>query len=77
MRRRFDYLVVGQGLAGSVLTGALWLQGRTVAVVDEDHRQAASLAAAGIINPITGKRLNRPERLDEYLASDFDFYPRL
>ena len=77
MGRRFDYLVVGQGLAGSVLTGAFWLRGRTVAVIDENHRNAASLAAAGIINPITGKRLNRPERLDEYLGCAFSFYPRL
>jgi glycine/D-amino acid oxidase-like deaminating enzyme len=75
--RRFDYLIVGQGLAGSVLAGAFWLRGRTVAVVDENHRHAASLAAAGIINPVTGKRLNRPERLDEYLACAFSFYPRL
>ena len=77
MGRHFDYLVVGQGLAGSVLTGAFWLRGKRVAVIDENHRHAASLAAAGIINPITGKRLNRPERLDEYLVSAFSFYPRL
>jgi len=49
-----DYLVVGQGLAGSLLTLLLQERGRSVIVVDNDHRHAASRAAGGIINPPPG-----------------------
>jgi glycine/D-amino acid oxidase-like deaminating enzyme len=72
-----DYLVVGQGLAGSVLALLLQERGRSVIVVDNDHRHAASRAAGGIINPITGKRLNRPALIDELLKRVFAVYPRI
>ena len=72
-----DYLVVGQGLAGSLLTLLLQERGRSVIVVDNDHRHAASRAAGGIINPITGKRLNRPALIDELLKRVFAVYPRI
>jgi glycine oxidase len=72
-----DYLVVGQGLAGSLLTLLLQERGRSVVVVDNDHSHAASRAAGGIINPITGKRLNRPALIDELLQRAFTVYPRI
>jgi glycine oxidase len=72
-----DYLVVGQGLAGSLVTLLLQERGRSVVVVDNDHRHAASKAAGGIINPITGKRLNRPTLIDTLLKRAFAVYPRI
>jgi glycine/D-amino acid oxidase-like deaminating enzyme len=72
-----DYLIVGQGLAGSVLACVLRMQGRNIAVVDNAHRTAASVSAAGIINPITGKRLTRPFLIDTLLEAAFSAYPRL
>jgi glycine oxidase len=72
-----DYLVVGQGLAGSLLTLLLQERGRSVIVVDNDHRHAASKAAGGIINPVTGKRLNRPALIDTLLQRVFAVYPRI
>jgi glycine oxidase len=72
-----DYLVVGQGLAGSLVTLLLQERGRSVIVVDNDHRHAASKAAGGIINPITGKRLNRPILIDTLLKRAFAVYPRI
>jgi glycine/D-amino acid oxidase-like deaminating enzyme len=72
-----DYLVVGQGLAGSLLTLLLQERGRSVVVVDNDHRHAASKAAGGIINPITGQRLNRPALIDTLLKRAFAVYPRI
>jgi glycine/D-amino acid oxidase-like deaminating enzyme len=72
-----DYLVVGQGLAGSLLALLLQERGRSVVVIDNDHRHAASRAAGGIINPITGKRLNRPALIDKLLQHAFTVYPRI
>jgi glycine oxidase len=75
--REVDYLIVGQGLAGSVLACLLQMAGKRVLVIDNAHRTAASLSAAGIINPITGKRLNRPLLIDQLLADAFSIYPSI
>jgi glycine/D-amino acid oxidase-like deaminating enzyme len=72
-----DYLIVGQGLAGSVLAALLLERGRSFIVVDDQHRSAASKAAGGIINPITGKRLNRPALIEELIKEAFSVYPRI
>jgi 2-polyprenyl-6-methoxyphenol hydroxylase-like FAD-dependent oxidoreductase len=71
-----DYLIVGQGLAGSMVACLLEMQGRNVLVIDNAHQTSASLAAVGIMNPITGKRLNRSHLVDQLLQSAFDTYPR-
>jgi glycine oxidase len=70
-----DYLIVGQGLAGSLLACLLQMEGKNVLVIDDGHRTAASLSAAGIMNPITGKRLNRPMLVDRLLQDAFITYP--
>jgi glycine oxidase len=72
-----DYLIVGQGLAGSVLACLFRMRGHNVAVVDNSYRTAASISAAGIINPITGKRLTRPFLIDDLLDSAFSTYPAI
>jgi glycine oxidase len=75
--RDVDYLIVGQGLAGSMVACLLEMQGKNVLVIDNAHRKGASLAAAGIMNPITGKRLNRPHLVDQLLQMAFETYPRV
>ena len=72
-----DYLIIGQGLAGSVFAALLLERGRSFLVVDDQHRSAASKAAGGIINPITGKRLNRPALIGELISEAFATYPRI
>jgi glycine oxidase len=72
-----DYLVVGQGLAGSLVALLLQERGRSVVVIDNNHRYAASRAAGGIINPITGKRLNRPALIGELMKNVFAVYPQI
>jgi glycine oxidase len=75
--READYLIVGQGLAGSLLACLLQIGGKNVLVIDNAHRTAASLSAAGIMNPITGKRLNRPLLVDRLLEDAFTIYPSI
>lgn len=62
-----DVLIVGQGLAGSLLVNALDAQGVRSLVLDPDATQAASLAAAGMLNPCTGPRYSTPEPLLDWL----------
>lgn len=51
-----DVLIVGQGLCGTHLSRALQKEGKTFLVIDEARKNSASKIAAGIINPVTGRR---------------------
>lgn len=65
----WDYLIVGQGLAGSLLAWILRRRGCRVLVLDDGHRSAASVAAAGLVNPLAGLRFTRPARVTDWLAA--------
>lgn len=62
-----DYIVVGQGIAGSLVAWELFRRGLKVKVVDNGHQSSASRVAAGILNPITGQRLVKSWELDKFL----------
>ena len=51
-----DYLLVGHGIAGAVLARELRGRGHRVLVYDQPRPDAASRVAAGLINPVAGKR---------------------
>lgn len=53
--KRVDYLIVGQGLAGSCLALELLRRKRTVQVIDRPDASSASRVAAGLFNPVTSK----------------------
>ena len=59
-----DVLIVGQGFAGTLLAWELERAGISFVVADAGHERAATRAAAGIINPITGRRLVKSWRID-------------
>ena len=59
-------LVVGQGIAGTVLAWLLLQRGVSVRVCDPGFPHQSSSLAAGIINPVTGKRFVKTWRLDEF-----------
>lgn len=62
-----DYLIIGQGVAGTLLAHFLQSLGCSVHIIDEYSEQAASQVAAGIINPITGRRYVKSWRVDELI----------
>lgn len=51
-----DYLIIGQGIAGSVLALTLHNQGRKVVVMSKDHLSSSSAVAAGVYNPFNFRR---------------------
>ena len=69
-----DYLIVGQGLAGTVLAWQLIDRGCSVIVLDREDESTSSKVAAGLINPITGRYLTKSWRIDETLPLAFEFY---
>ena len=72
-----DYLILGQGLAGSLLAWHLLHAGKKVLVLDDRHRSSSSWVAAGLINPLAGMRFNRAPRTEQWLESAHRFYTEL
>jgi len=71
-----DVLIVGQGLAGSILAWELIQKQFRVMVIDSGDENA-SQAAAGLINPIMGQRLVKTNDVDELLRAAMVFYRQL
>jgi glycine/D-amino acid oxidase-like deaminating enzyme len=51
-----DVLIVGQGICGTMLSWYLSKEGKTFMVIDNDDPSSSSKVAAGVINPVTGRR---------------------
>ncbi len=62
---KVDYLIVGQGLAGSLLAFEFYRLGKTFLVIDNPEQQKASNVAAGLINPVGFKRMTKSWMVDE------------
>ncbi len=72
--KKIDFIIVGQGLAGSILALELLVQGKTVLVIDNADMSHCSKAAAGIYNPVIFKRLTQSWMVDKTLPAMFDFF---
>jgi glycine oxidase len=55
MPKHIDYIIVGQGLAGSAVALQLLKRNKKVLVVDAAFAHAPSRVAIGMFNPITGR----------------------
>ncbi|WP_181309058.1 FAD-binding oxidoreductase [Rufibacter sp. XAAS-G3-1] len=73
----YDYLVVGHGLAGAILTCFLEKAGKTVLVFDAPKANSASRVAAGLINPVAGKRFAKSWQVDAFLPAAAAFYQEM
>ena len=72
-----EFLIVGHGLAGALMTDALERHGQKPIVADALLEHAASPAAAGIMNPVIGPSLNSPWRAYDCLKKAKETYRRL
>jgi len=71
---KVDYIIVGQGIAGSVLSFLLIKKGKQVMVIDEEKENTSSRVAAGLCNPVVFKRLTKSWKVDKVLAQAKSFY---
>jgi glycine/D-amino acid oxidase-like deaminating enzyme len=62
-----DYLIIGQGISGTMLSWFLYREGKSFMVLDNNQQQAPSKIAAGIINPVTGRRYAYTWMIDEVM----------
>jgi glycine oxidase len=72
-----DYILVGQGISGTVLGLQLISKGKKIAIFDDGNTKSSSKVAAGIFNPVTGKRKVKTWDADLLFSSLNDFYPAL
>jgi len=69
-----DVIIVGQGICGTLLSFELIKRGKSVLVFDDGNVHASSKVAAGLINPVTGKRFVKSwmyDRLIEVAANTY------
>jgi len=71
-----DFMIVGQGLAGSLLAWSLLQAGAEVCIVS-DRQLSASRVAAGLINPVTGQRFVLADRTPDMLTWAKNFYQNI
>lgn len=69
-------LVIGGGLAGSSLAFQLEEEGVEVTVLDSGVNHSTAIAA-GMVNPMVFRRMNKSWRLDEFIPSATSFYQNL
>ena len=70
-------IIIGQGIAGSLLAYELIKAGRNVMVVDNGYKTSASKIAAGMWNPILFKKLKKSWRADDLLPALHRAYAEL
>lgn len=72
-----DFILVGQGLAGSLLAFELIRAGKKILVYDVPGRNQSSRVAAGLFNPITGRRFVKTWKADLLFPYLTEYYKRL
>jgi glycine oxidase len=74
MADKVDYIIVGQGLAGSTLALQLLKLDKKILVIDEPAKNRASRVAAGLFNPVTGQNSIRTWMADKLFPYLHHFY---
>ena len=72
-----DYLIIGQGISGTWLSYYLQKANKSFIVIDNAQPNSASRVAAGIINPVTGRRIVKTWMIDELLSFLIPAYEEL
>lgn len=74
-KKNFDIVIVGQGIAGTILAFKLIQMNKSVLVVDsaKDNERTASKIALGIYNPLVLKWITKSWKADEQVEELFGF----
>ncbi len=75
--KKVDYLIIGQGIAGTILAFQLIKRGKKVLIVDKKNPNSSSRVAAGLFNPITGRKFVKTWRVDDLFPYLHPFYSQL
>ncbi|MFZ4797794.1 MAG: amino acid oxidase, partial [Bacteroidia bacterium] len=71
---QINYLIIGQGLAGTLLAKELLAKNESFLIIDAFKESTSTKVAAGMYNPISGKRMVKSWNADELLRDTFEAY---
>lgn len=74
---QIDFLIIGQGISGTFLSWYLQQEGFSFLVIDQPKTNSPSKVAAGVINPVTGRRIVKTWMIDEVLPFALNAYQQL
>jgi glycine oxidase len=69
-----DFFVLGQGLAGTTAVWEIQRRGRTFHAFDSPNASSASSIAAGLVTPLTGKRIQTNWNWDQAMEAADSHY---
>ena len=72
-----EFLIIGQGISGTWLSYYLQKANRSFLLIDNNEPNSASRVAAGIINPVTGRRIVKTWMIDDLLEFIIPAYKEL
>jgi glycine/D-amino acid oxidase-like deaminating enzyme len=72
--RETEFIIVGQGISGTFLSWYLQKEGRSFVVIDDQDPSSSSRVAAGIINPVTGRRIVKTWMIETILPFALEAY---
>lgn len=64
---KLDYIIVGRGIAGTMLSYFLLQENKKIMVIDSPSTSASTFVAPGVLNPITGRRMVKSWMVDAFL----------
>jgi glycine/D-amino acid oxidase-like deaminating enzyme len=74
---KVDFLIVGQGIAGTLLSYELLNTGKSVLVLDRGDTKRSSLVAGAVINPMAGKHWTPSKDADLFIGKAINSYRNL
>ncbi|WP_297335135.1 FAD-dependent oxidoreductase [Algoriphagus sp.] len=72
-----DFLLIGQGLAGTALGFRLKEAGKSVKIFDRPDLNQSSRVAAGLFNPVTGRKMVKTWNADLLFPEIIPFYRQM
>lgn len=77
MSNKVDYIIVGQGLAGTWMSYYAKAFGKTFIVINDPQTPSATSVASGVINPVTCRRIVQTWMIDTLLPYAVNAYKEL
>lgn len=72
-----ECLIIGQGMAGTLLSYELMQAGKSVMLIDKKDRYSTSLVASAVINPLVGKNWTLAKDAERIIPVALDTYKHL
>lgn len=74
---KIDFLLIGGGLAGTALGYRLIQAGKSIRILDQPQKNQSSRIAAGLYNPVTGRKMVKTWLADQLFPEIEPFYKEI